>query len=182
MLRAMKAKSPRLGPVVLTLASLIRRTATLSYRRGFGLQSNEWRVLVLVADNGPMSNTELCERMAQDKGQVSRAISAMVDAGYVLREPRGRAVRVSLTESGRTLARELIAISRRRSDALLDGLDLDERRVLFDCLARISANARALCEDEAQAAGAGGADPLTPSPVSRPRSARRRLSPGTARR
>ncbi len=167
---------------MLTLASLIRRTATLSYRRGFGLQSNEWRVLVLVADNGPMSNAELCERMAQDKGQVSRAISAMVDAGHVLREPRGRAIRVSLTDAGQALARELIAISRRRSDALLDGLDADERRVLFDCLARVSANARAMCEDEAQAAADGGAGSITPSPVSRPRSARRRPSPGTARR
>ncbi|HXE85419.1 MAG TPA: helix-turn-helix domain-containing protein, partial [Hyphomicrobiaceae bacterium] len=63
---------------VLSLATLLRRSANLLYRRELGLSEVEWRILAMVGDRAPLTLGALVEILGLDKGQLSRAVTALV--------------------------------------------------------------------------------------------------------
>src|SRR5262249_3348430 len=63
---------------VLRVVTLLRGSAALVYGRGFGLSQIEWRVVALVGEHAPLSLNALADFMGLDKGQTSRAVSALV--------------------------------------------------------------------------------------------------------
>src|SRR3954453_10551065 len=87
---------------VIRLANVLRRSSTLVYGRRFGLSQVEWRVVALVGERAPLSLNALAELMGLDKGQTSRAVSALVTRLLVLREYRrdGRGIHITLTARG----------------------------------------------------------------------------------
>ena len=87
---------------VIRLANILRRSSTLVYGRRFGLSQVEWRIVALVGEHAPVSLNSLAELMALDRGQTSRAVSALVARRLLLREYRqeGRGIRITLTTRG----------------------------------------------------------------------------------
>lgn len=167
----------RVSRSVLKLATLIRRSATTTYRREFGLQGNEWRALTLIGDDGPLGHQTLCDLMTLDKGQVSRVVTGLVDAGLVSRRVEGRHAVLSLAPAGQALHERLTSISFARNERILDGLDAQEVQTLFRCLDAMTANVVRMQEGE---------DPAVNSFVRKPSqlepAAPKRRQAGTARR
>lgn len=131
----------RVSPTILKLSSLLRRSASITFRRELDLQSAEWRALALIGDDGPLSHGALCELMAQDKGQVSRVVASLVADDMVVRAANGRSISLSLADKGRAVYGRLTVLSYRRNERLLAGLKAAEIEVLFRCLDVMTRNA-----------------------------------------
>ena len=141
----------RISPGVLKLSSLLRKSASVTFRRELGLQSAEWRALALIGDDGPLSHGALCELMAQDKGQVSRVVASLVADEMVARTANGRSITLSLAARGEALYERLTVLSYQRNRRLLAGLKPAEVRTLFHCLDVLTANAQQLLASESAA-------------------------------
>jgi len=71
---------------------------------GFGLSVSRFNLLRHLAENGPLTATDLCRRLLCDKANVTRLLAGLEQAGLVTRVPDaadGRRAVVSLTLSGR---------------------------------------------------------------------------------
>lgn len=130
---------------------MLRKSASITFRRELGLQSAEWRALALIGDDGPLSHGALCELMAQDKGQVSRVVAVLVADGMVVRTANGRSITLSLADKGKAVYERLTVLSYQRNERLLAGLKAAEIAVLFHCLDVMTRNALHLMAAESAA-------------------------------
>jgi DNA-binding MarR family transcriptional regulator len=125
----------------MTIASSIRRAAAAVYRREFGLGQNEWRIMAMLGVDGSMSNNEIAERVALDKGQLSREVSRLVERGLIKRQRVRRSTQIRLTAEGQAVYRRLMAVASRRNRRLLADFEDGDSEQLFDLLARIEGRA-----------------------------------------
>ena len=61
-----------------------------AYESRFGLKIPEWRLIAVLADEGPLTQQSLCGRTVMDKVTVMRAAQGLVRRGLVRREPNQR--------------------------------------------------------------------------------------------
>jgi DNA-binding MarR family transcriptional regulator len=142
--------SDLLSSKVIRLANVLRRSSSLVYGRKLGLSQVEWRIVALVGEHAPVSLNALADLMGLDKGQVSRAVSALVTSRLVLREYRreGRGVRITLSARGEDVYGELMASAIERNRVLLSGMSAAEKIELFDILDRLTKLARTILAQE----------------------------------
>ena len=135
---------------VMRLATILRRSSTLVYGRKFGLSQVEWRIVALVGEHAPVSLNALAEQMGLDKGQTSRAVSALVARRLVLREYRrdGRGIHITLSTRGTEIHDELMASALERNRVLLQGLNDAEKTQLFKLLDRLTGIAGSILQRE----------------------------------
>jgi DNA-binding MarR family transcriptional regulator len=141
--------SYRLGRV----ANLASRGAALRYRRQFGVSLMEWRIVALLGGFAPMSLNDVAKEAGLDKGQTSRAVSALRERGIVARAVApgdARLVSLSLTAAGEALYRGLMAAAEERNDAFANALTKEERACLDRALAKVAQAAQALIRAERQ--------------------------------
>ena len=97
--------------VLWQLQAAARRPVVRLCEAEFGITRREWRMLAQLADSEGMPSSALAERAALDRAQTSRAVSALVQKGLVVRTPRPgnrREVLLHLTERGRALYAALL--------------------------------------------------------------------------
>src|SRR5262245_9472573 len=135
---------------VLKLANVLRRASTLVYGRKLALSQVEWRIVALVGEHAPVSLNALADLLDLDKGQTSRAVSALVARRLMLREYRrdGRGIRITLTTRGLEIYGQLMASALERNRVLLDGMTAEEKTQLFAILDRLTALARTILSQE----------------------------------
>lgn len=131
---------------ILNLSTLLRRSASISYKRALGLASSEWRLLGLLGEHGALLQQNVAEALGQDKGQTSRVVSRLFDAKLVTRRRAAGGVLVDLDDKGRALVASMNVLMRRRNAKLLEGLGSDEKEVLVRALHRVTENARRLLD------------------------------------
>lgn len=139
---------------LLALATLLRRSASLLYRRELGLSQVEWRVLAMVGQHAPLTLGALAAILGLDKGQLSRSVTALVRRRILVRtaDPQdSREVHIALTPHGQATFDTLIALALKRNRELVAGLDRAELAALLAALDRLLANARImLAQGQAQ--------------------------------
>src|ERR1035441_9019794 len=99
------------SPQVMKLATLLRRSASSSYKRAFGFANGEWRLIGLLGENGPMLQNALVEALGQDKGQTSRGVARLVEGNLIVRARTPGGVLIRLSPCGQVIfgsMRELI--------------------------------------------------------------------------
>ncbi|MBS3958796.1 MAG: MarR family transcriptional regulator [Xanthomonadaceae bacterium] len=110
------------------------------YDKRHGLSIPEWRVIAVLARRPGLSASEVALRTAMDKVAVSRAVSALLDDGRILRETdtddRRRSV-LRLSEAGRAIYADVAPRAMAYEQRLLDALRPDERQALDRLLARM---------------------------------------------
>jgi DNA-binding MarR family transcriptional regulator len=146
-LRITDLVSYRLGRV----ANLASRGAALRYRREFGVSLMEWRIVALLGAFAPMSLNDVAKEAGLDKGQASRAVSALRGRGVIARAVAAgdaRLVSLSLTREGATLYRGLMKAAAERNDALAGALTREERLCLDRALDKLGRAAQALIRAE----------------------------------
>jgi DNA-binding MarR family transcriptional regulator len=130
---------------LLSLATLLRRSANLLYREELGLSEVEWRIIAIVGDHAPLTLRALVEILGLDKGQLSRGVTALVKRRILTRsaDPQdSREVHIALTPHGQATFDTLIALALKRHRELVAGLDRAELAALLLALDRLLANAR----------------------------------------
>lgn len=106
-------------------ANAVSRMIAHSYESRFGLKIPEWRLIAVLADEGPLTQQSLCGRTVMDKVTVMRAAQGLVRRGLVRREPNqadGRSHRLLLTRSGARIYRDIVPLALEHEARLLCGL------------------------------------------------------------
>jgi DNA-binding MarR family transcriptional regulator len=106
-------------------ANAVSRMIAHAYESRFGLKIPEWRLIAVLADEGPLTQQSLCGRTVMDKVTVMRAAQGLVRRGLVRREPNqadGRSHRLFLTRSGARIYRDIVPLALEHETRLLRGL------------------------------------------------------------
>lgn len=131
-------------PGLLTfVANKLSRSASALYRREFGVNVTEWRIMAQLAIEPGITAARVCQVIGFDKGPVSRTLGAMERAGLVetVADPADSRRRlVALTAAGRALHDRIIAVALERERRLLSCLDGAEQAALIGFLNRLHAN------------------------------------------
>jgi len=115
----------------------------------FGITRREWRIIALLAVDGPISMGKLSERANLEPDRISRLFSSLNEKQFVDRVPdtrdRRRAL-VQLTPRGRGLYDELFPISVGIHQSVLSHLTPSEMQILDSLLSRLTERARSLAQ------------------------------------
>ena len=136
--------------VLWQLQAAARRPGVRLCEAQFGITRREWRMLAQLADSEGMPSSALAERAALDRAQTSRAVSALVQKGLVVRTPRPgnrREVLLHLTERGRALYAALLPRVAAINQELLSVLSETEVATLDALVQRLRAQAERMVED-----------------------------------
>ena len=110
------------------------------YRDRYGFTRTQWRVLANLGKFGAMPARDICAISHIEKTKVSRAVSALEDAGMLSRSPSEtdrRAEILSLTDKGQAVFAELGALALRFDAALREELGPGAAEALSDLLRRL---------------------------------------------
>ena len=111
--------------------------------------NTQCHLLTELGRSGPLALTELGTRVSLEKSWVSRAVEAMVERGWVTKEPNpsdARSWLVTLTADGERTVRELNATLDRHAEALMAKLSERDRAAVEKSLQILM---KALREDDA---------------------------------
>lgn len=136
---------------ILVLANILNRGAILRYRRTVSLSPVEFGLVASLGRNPPMSVVRLAAAVGRDKGQISRALAALVARKLVSRQVNpddNREVLVKLTRTGLAAHETLVVNAMDRTRALLEGFDAGEIAQLRGYIGRLTTRAAAMLEDE----------------------------------
>ena len=123
----------------ISTSDLLRETARLFTRSQravaecCGATSTQCHVLVELSSAGPLSQSELGNRLVLEKSWVSRAIDAMAVQGLVVKKKNpddARSWQVSLTAKGRRTANDLNLSLNAHTEQILHRLSASERKQL----------------------------------------------------
>lgn len=137
------------APHVNTLSKYLTRAAVQDARSRFGLGQVEWQVLTLLGVFQPISIRELTFHALLDPAQVSRAVSALAERGFVSRRQSARDRReaeITLTANGLSLHADLTIAAIERNKILLEGFSGEEIRALIGTLDLLLERAKGLSE------------------------------------
>jgi DNA-binding MarR family transcriptional regulator len=130
-------------PYMFHLITSSLNNSLLERLRPHGVTVQRWRVLMVVANLGPRTITELARFTLIEQSAVSRVVDQMERDGLVARwasTTDNRLVRVQLTDHGRTTYHQLLPTAQEHADAMVAGFDSEERAQLYDFLRRIMRN------------------------------------------
>ena len=122
------------------LSNRVSGTIARIYTERFQLSVTEWRVMAVLGRYPGLSANEVAQRTAMDKVAVSRAVARLLDAGRLDREIHGddrRRSVLKLSEGGYRIYDEVAPLALEFERRLLDGIDDQERAVLFRLLDKL---------------------------------------------
>lgn len=129
------------------LSTLLANSGALTTRRcegSFGITRREWRIIALLAVQGPMTPTALSENASLEPDRISRLFASLREKRLVSRTPDAldkRRVKVELTPQGRDLYDRIFPVSVGIHQSVLSVLTPQEMCTLDDLLARLTERA-----------------------------------------
>jgi len=111
-------------------ANAVSRRIARAYEDRFGLTIAQWRLIAVLADEGPLTQQSLCGRTIMDKVTVMRAAHALVRRRLLRRLPNhadGRSHRLLLTRAGQHIYRQIVPLALEHETRLLDGITPRDR-------------------------------------------------------
>ncbi len=136
---------------LMVLANFLRRSAVLRYHRIAGLSLVEAGLIAALGRHPPMTVAQLAASVGMDKGQISRALSGLVQRkliAKVVNARDSREVLVSLTKAGLSTHDRIVEGAIERQRRLLDGMDAGRAQRLMRDIDRLTAKATAMFEEE----------------------------------
>jgi DNA-binding MarR family transcriptional regulator len=138
-------------------SNAVSRLIARGYESRFGLRIPQWRLLAVLADEGPLPQQTLCGRTIMDKVTVMRAAQALLRRRLVRRLPNrhdGRSHRLAVTAAGRRLYEQIVPLALEYQERLLAGIDRRDIVKLESLLRRLERSAVLIEENPAIAATA----------------------------
>jgi DNA-binding MarR family transcriptional regulator len=114
-------------------ANAVSKLIARAYEDRFDLKIPEWRLIAVLAEEGPLTPQALCERTIMDKVTVTRAAQGLLKRSLIKREPNssdGRSHRLVLTASGERLYGQIAPLALEYEAQLLAGVELREIKTL----------------------------------------------------
>jgi len=110
------------------------------YKRRFGLEIPEWRVMATVGPAWSCTAQHIADTTRMHKTRVSRAIAHLVKRGLIERTSNAddrREMELRLTKTGRAMYTELVPLALERERSLLSCLNEEELRAFNEALDRL---------------------------------------------
>jgi DNA-binding MarR family transcriptional regulator len=136
---------------LMVLANLLRRSALLRYRRVAGLSAVEFGLVATLGRRPAMTVARLAASVGMDKGQISRALSGLVQRKLVAKVVNvrdSREVLVSLTKAGLVTHDRIVEASSERQRQLLQGLPAEHVQDVVEVVDRLIERAAVMLEKE----------------------------------
>jgi DNA-binding MarR family transcriptional regulator len=140
---------------VITLANLLRRSASLRYRLMFGLALIEWRIIGALGPGRRASLNELARGMGLSKSQMSRGVAGLVERRLIARATNAednREIALTLSAEGRAIYAAMNKAAVERNTTLVAGMTETDLARLGALLDALTERAQALLRAEARAA------------------------------
>jgi DNA-binding MarR family transcriptional regulator len=128
-------------------ANAVSKLIARAYEDRFDLKIPEWRLIAVLAEEGPLTPQALCERTIMDKVTVTRAAQGLLKRSLIKREPNssdGRSHRLVLTASGERLYAQIAPLALEYEAQLLAGVEQREIKTLERQLRQLEQAAGAL--------------------------------------
>jgi DNA-binding MarR family transcriptional regulator len=128
-------------------ANAVSKLIARAYEDRFDLKIPEWRLIAVLAEEGPLTPQALCERTIMDKVTVTRAAQGLLKRSLLKREPNssdGRSHRLVLTASGERLYGQIAPLALEYEAQLLAGVEQREIKTLEHQLRQLEQAAGAL--------------------------------------
>lgn len=113
------------------LAATAGRPLTRLCEGRYGITRREWRLIVVLAQDGPQLSTELARRASIPPERTSRTVTELVNNGLATRATRSndrRCVEIALTEAGRHVFTSLYPVVQQINAELLSTFSAIERQ------------------------------------------------------
>lgn len=97
----------------------------------------QWAVLIALFNDDAATPGELTRFVGVDGAAITRLLDRLEAKGLVAREPHAsdrRAVMIRLTDAGRRLTPQIVAISREENERFLEALNMEEREQFLTLL------------------------------------------------
>jgi DNA-binding MarR family transcriptional regulator len=123
-----------------------------AYEDRFGLTVPQWRLICVLAEDGPLTQVAIVARTGMDKVTISRAAQGLTKRHLVGRSDHhadGRSHNLALTGEGSRLYAEIAPLALAYEAALIAGLAPSEVALLKRLLARLQTAAHALAGEPA---------------------------------
>ncbi|MEM9839548.1 MAG: MarR family winged helix-turn-helix transcriptional regulator [Pseudomonadota bacterium] len=123
------------------LSNTVSEAIARDYRSQFGLSVPQWRVIAVLSGEPGLSAKDVSARTAMDQVAVSRAVSKLLEAGYVQREGSqsdGRVSALFLTEAGQEVYGTVAPRALAFEEQLMAGLSPSERAELQHLLGKLA--------------------------------------------
>jgi DNA-binding MarR family transcriptional regulator len=129
---------------------MLRKSGILAQRRQFGLSETEWRIMTQLGEAAPLSLNGLADAMLQDRGQLSRAVKAMVERGVVTRErkPGGPEIEIDLSGQGQAIYAGMVEWVHERDRVLTEGIPAEDVAVVWRVLTAMMERAQEMLDEE----------------------------------
>lgn len=121
-------------------ANAVSRLIARAYEDRFALKIPQWRLIAVLADEGPLTQQALCGRTIMDKVTVTRAAHGLLQRRLVRRLPNAadrRSHRLALTAAGRRVYGRIVPVAIEHEARLVRGLGATEVARLERLLRRL---------------------------------------------
>jgi DNA-binding MarR family transcriptional regulator len=128
-------------------ANAVSRLIARAYEDKFGLTIPQWRLIAVLADEGPLTPQALCTHTIMDKVTVTRAAQGLLRRRLVRRLPNeadGRSHRLVLSAAGEQLYNEVVPLALAYEQQLVEGMDAGSVVKLEEQLRRLERRATEL--------------------------------------
>lgn len=129
-------------PYQLSVLSLkISKGIAEHYQDQFGINTSEWRVLIILYKNPDITAKKIAQLSQMDKVRISRTLKSLVTKDYLNQSPHpldARAKNYELNDRGRYLMRAVIPDALRYEEELLKQLSKDERQQLQHLISKFN--------------------------------------------
>jgi DNA-binding MarR family transcriptional regulator len=125
----------------------VSRLIARAYESKFALKIPQWRLIAVLADEGPLTQQELCGRTLMDKVTVMRAAQGLLARRLIRRLPNaedGRSHRLIMTAAGQRLYDQIVPMALEYQARLLTGIERADIARLEQMLRRLEQSAIAL--------------------------------------
>ena len=132
------------------LANRVSRGFGRLYEERFDLKLPEWRVMAVLGRRPGITAREVAELTAMDKVAISRAVARLMEMGRLAAETDsadGRRQKLSLSEAGADIYRQIIPLAKRIENALTAGIEASDLAVLDKLLAHLTETAAVIDHD-----------------------------------
>jgi DNA-binding MarR family transcriptional regulator len=122
------------------LSRALAREGAAIYSSKLGLTLPEWRVISALGHAGELSVTGISNQVFMDRGQTSRTVDALLEAGLVRMRPDVKNLRrtlFSLSPDGEALHAAGLPVAHERQRRLLQGFSAEEIAVFESVLDRL---------------------------------------------
>ena len=123
----------RLAAAADAVSSLIAR----AYQVRFGLSIPQWRIVCVLAEDGPSSEAQLIARSVMDAAAVTPAVAGLLDRQLVSRCEPEEGGRLALTAEGLSVHGQIAPLALAYEAALIAGLSPDEVALAKRLLSRL---------------------------------------------